>query len=237
MFLSGIFTTDNNFEAFGWYHFVPLAFFFALGVFSIYMANRFLNENQKTLLGTLLAMGPLLAVVSRMLFTYYDGSFSYKSELPLHVCRVLALFAPIVMWKRWRYWTGILYFTILAGTLQANITPDIDYGYPHYGYFTYWALHSMLVILPFYCLFVYKHTIEWKDLIRTFVITNIYMVCITSFNLLTGSNYMYTRVKPPVASLLDYMGPWPWYILTVECLAVFLFLILYAPFKFKRRTH
>ncbi|HQW26692.1 MAG TPA: hypothetical protein PLV75_12055, partial [Saprospiraceae bacterium] len=49
-------------------------------------------------------------------------------------------------------------------------------------------------------------------------------------NQILSSNYGYTMQKPPGASILDLMGPWPWYILWGEFLMVFLYLLLLAPF-------
>jgi len=49
-------------------------------------------------------------------------------------------------------------------------------------------------------------------------------------NFAIGSNYFYTRQKPPGGSLLDFFGPWPFYILVVEVLAMILFVLAYLPF-------
>ncbi|MGH2919846.1 MAG: TIGR02206 family membrane protein, partial [Solirubrobacteraceae bacterium] len=47
---------------------------------------------------------------------------------------------------------------------------------------------------------------------------------------LTGGNYMFLRRKPD-DSLLDVMGPWPWYIATTGLLALAMFAALDAPFR------
>jgi uncharacterized membrane protein YwaF len=51
----------------------------------------------------------------------------------------------------------------------------------------------------------------------------------------TGANYMYLGSKPLAPTLLDLMGPWPWYLLGAVALGVLFLAILDAPFYFGRR--
>jgi hypothetical integral membrane protein (TIGR02206 family) len=53
-------------------------------------------------------------------------------------------------------------------------------------------------------------------------------------NRLTGGNYLFLSRKPEGGSLLDLLGPWPWYILSLEAVALLLFTILYLPFVIGR---
>jgi hypothetical integral membrane protein (TIGR02206 family) len=73
----------------------------------------------------------------------------------------------------------------------------------------------------------------WKSLVRVGVWTNVYLLVVTGINLLIDSNYMFTLHKPPTASLFDVLGPWPWYLLAAEGIALVVFLILYLPFAVK----
>jgi len=49
-------------------------------------------------------------------------------------------------------------------------------------------------------------------------------------NLIFGSNYMYLNAKPPGTTLYSILGPWPWYILSLEGVILVLFSALMIPF-------
>lgn len=52
-------------------------------------------------------------------------------------------------------------------------------------------------------------------------------------NALLGSNYMFIARKPDDPSLIDVLGPWPWYILSLEAVGLAICFILYLPFAIK----
>ncbi len=224
---------NTSFEAFSLMHFLPVLVIFIFFTVLIFYAPKFSKKNQ-VLIGFLLSLIPLAAVLTRMIMLIIGGSFNYKEDLPLHLCRVVAFMLPAVMWTQNRLWIGVLYFFIVGGTLQAVITPELSDGPDSIHYYLYWLVHAWMVGIPIYAIISYKIHIKWQDFWRAVIYINGYLIIAHIINYILGSNYFYTMRKPPVESILDMLGPWPIYIFIVELIAVFLFLVLMIPFKIKK---
>jgi len=221
--------TSNTFEAYSIEHFAPILITAFIGIVLIRIAMRSQDSTQR-LIGMLIGLIPFLSVTARMIYLLIVGEFTIQGDLPLHLCRLIALLAPFVMYYKWRMWLGIFYFWIFIGTLGANILPDLDDGFPSLDYFLFWFLHSILVILPFYIVFVYRVKIQLKDLVITFIATNLFLLIWWFLNLSIGSNYFYTMEKPNTGGLLDFLGEYPFFLLYGQLLILGFLLVFYLPF-------
>src|SRR5437879_2241261 len=63
---------------------------------------------------------------------------------------------------------------------------------------------------------------------RAALVTAAYSAAVGLVDVLSGGDYLYLRRPPLEPSLLDLMGPWPWYLVSSEVLAIELFLLLQA---------
>ena len=227
-----IFEPTLPYKNFTPYHWVPILLVALFGIIIIKWASKKSIDTQYKIL-FYLSLIPFSSVVGRMVLTYIEGTFTLKDELPLQLCRTLAILLPFLIAKRQVFWLKVSYFLIIVGTLQALVTADLDYLPPHYSYFLYWITHCFLVILPLYWVFVLGIAPSLTHLKYAFYAANVYLVVTLVINSLLGSNYFYSSHKPAGGSMLDFFGPWPIYLFVVEAVAVILFYLAFLPFAGK----
>jgi hypothetical integral membrane protein (TIGR02206 family) len=150
-------------------------------------------------------------------------------SLPLQLCDAAIFVAAAALWTRRALLVEVAYFWGLAGTIQALLTPDLQQHFPTYPYFQYYIAHGGVVAAAL--VLVIGLRIYPRHPFRVIGLTIAYTAAVGLVDAVTGANYMYLRAKPPTATLLDALGPWPVYILAATLIAVALLGVLYAPFS------
>ncbi len=220
---------NTLFVTFGGQHLLMLALTAAAAVVLPLYANRFLSADRRLLMARVMAVGLSLTVVVWVALRIALNDFDEQTDLPLDICNLAALVMPFLMWKPSQRVHEILYFLVLVGTLQATLTPHLFNGFPNFTFFKYWIVHGGLIVFVVYVTASFKLYPDRRSLLKAFAWLHVYAVGVFIANLLLGSNYFYIMRKPPTASLLDLLGPWPWYILVCEGLAFVLFVLVYLP--------
>jgi hypothetical integral membrane protein (TIGR02206 family) len=165
-----------------------------------------------------------------------NGAWSLQEHLPLHATSLSIWGSIFVLVTRNYRVYEVVFFIGIVGAVQALITPAAgDYGLPHYRAFQTLISHGMIVVAMVYMTAIEGLRPHWSSIWRTMIAINVLMLIVSGINVLLGSNYMFTLHKPATASLFDAMGPWPWYLLSAELLAVILFSLLYLPFALADR--
>ncbi|HSV86396.1 MAG TPA: TIGR02206 family membrane protein [Levilinea sp.] len=165
------------------------------------------------------------------------GQWNIQVMLPLWVCSLTAWTMPLLLiWRSRRYYEWA-YFMGILGALMALLTPDLmNYGFPHFRFIEFMTLHGMLVIATVYMTVVEGFRPTWGSLGRVWLFTNLYWLFCAGVNSLIGSNYLYTHGKLPTPSLLDLLGPHPWYLLWMEVIGIALALLMYLPYALRDRA-
>ena len=84
-----------------------------------------------------------------------------------------------------------------------------------------------MIIALVYATVVYDLRPRMKSVWISFVSLVIFFLMTIPINILLGANYFWICGKPPVHSILDYFGKWPWYILTTAFVALTHFFLFY----------
>ncbi|HUR29921.1 MAG TPA: TIGR02206 family membrane protein [Saprospiraceae bacterium] len=222
------------FETFSIQHFSALLIFLLVTFILIWLGQNS-DERTKGFIGFAIAFFALTFMVLDSICKVFNHSFEVLDDLPLFLCDVVVIILPFVIWKKNRKWLGILYFWVMAGTLQALLTPELKEGFPSFEFFRYFIMHAGIVTAVIYSIVVWKIKIEWRDFFNAFLYVQFYIVSIHIINMIFGFNYSYTMKKPLNPTILDFMGEWPWYLLSGELLMIILFLGLMLPFLFTKR--
>ena len=222
-----------SFQAFSASHLITLAVF-AVGTLLLVLWFRRKKETRavdrfRYFLAGLIAVSES----SILVWSVSVGLFDWDIMLPLQLCDVAAILTVVILIGKFSVPFEVVYFWSLGGSLQAMITPVLRYPFPHFIYITFFLVHGSIVVSILYLIAAKGFRPTWKSILKTLVVTNIYAGIVSVINALLGTNYMFLARKPSAASLLDYLGPWPWYILSLEGVLLVLCVVLYLPFAVK----
>jgi hypothetical integral membrane protein (TIGR02206 family) len=227
--LADLFFGDyTGFQPFSISHLIPIIFFVVSTILWIRVARNW-NEERQFQSAFLFSLSLAFAVLLWMFHKKYTGKFDIREDLPFHLCDILTLVIPVALYYRSRWFFAVLYFWVLAGTLQAVITPDLKQPFPHFMYFRYWWIHCGMISLVIFCLATFRWQIYFRDIKNAMIGANVYLVFSVGINLITDGNYFFVMRKPDAVTLLDFLGPWPWYLITAQLVMLVSFLIYYLP--------
>jgi hypothetical integral membrane protein (TIGR02206 family) len=225
--------TGGAFILFGVTHLIGLAVIAAACV-AFWLAGRRFNERSRKITRWSLAGLIYLCEGSWQVWMLATGQWTIQGMLPLWLCSVTSWTMPLLLiWRSQRYYEWA-YFMGLIGASMALLTPDLmNYGFPHFRFIEFFTLHGAIIVAVIYMTTVEGFRPTWKSLGRVFVLFNLLWLFDAWVNSRIGSNYLYTQGKLPTPSLLDLLGPHPWYLLSMEGLGILVSLLLYLPFAIR----
>ncbi len=230
--MKAIFTDNDAFRAFSTEHKIVLLLTALLTVFCPLVTNYSLALDEQQMLLRGIAVIVSLAVAGWTLARMFLGRFDFTTDLPLDICNLAGILLPFLMWDPHPTIYQVLYFWVMAGTLQAILTPNLYNAFPHYTSLKYWTAHCGLIIYFVTLTATTELQPTLAGVLISFIVLLIYAALMYGINVLLGSNYFYVIRKPDTASVLDYLGDWPWYILAGAIFALIVFYLLYLPFSF-----
>lgn len=183
--------------------------------------------------GVRIAIAGLLVLMTTLhvLWVIDNRESSVWEFIPLHLCDLSIFLALYALLTKQRIAAELLYFWTCSGTALAMVLPAIDRGFPSLRFFIYFALHGGVVVSSVILVYGMRLYPDRRSPLRAFGLTLIYGVAVVIVDFATGQNFLFLAHKPPEATLLDYMGPWPVYVLVGLSIGLGLFYLLNWPFR------
>lgn len=225
--------SDPPFHLFGPDHLAALGITLALCLW-IAAAARRLPETLRRRMGQGLGLVLLAYGVAFYYVTITRTGWTWEWSLPLNICDWVLVACLLALFRRDPLAFELAYFWGLAGTLQGLLTPDLRSGFPTFRYFHFFWGHSGILVAIVWMVAAEGMRPRPGAVARMMLALNVYAVSVGALDTLFGWNYGYLRHGPAHASLLRYLGPWPWYLLSVEIIALALFTLLDLPWRAAR---
>ena len=172
----------------------------------------------------------VLPEIALQLWYISVGIWDPTTSLPLELCSLTMVLGAAVLITGSRKFYPILYFAGIGGALQAVLTPSLDYPFPHFRFFHFFIVHIAIILAPLYMTWVKGYRPNWRSIGWTMLFLNGAALAVGAVNWAVGANYMYLMGKPATPSVLDVLGPHPFYILAEELFALVLFILMYSVF-------
>jgi hypothetical integral membrane protein (TIGR02206 family) len=227
-------SAQREFSAYGPSHAAVLVVF-AIGAVLLVWIGRRQSESQGRLLGRVL--GGVLAATFVVALIYKLVRPSLDTSVPLQLCDVAEVTAAYALWSQ-RHWAfALTYYWGLVLSSQALITPDIGTpetgapDFPHHLFVTFFMLHVLVVWAAIYLTWGRGMRPTWRDYRLAVVATLAWAAFSFTFNVITGTNYGYLNRKPPTASLLDVLGPWPLYLIVEITIVAIVWALMTWPWE------
>jgi hypothetical integral membrane protein (TIGR02206 family) len=162
---------------------------------------------------------------------------SFPGSLPLELCDATLCLTILALFTRSGAIFDLAYYGALAGTSMAVLTPDLWEPFPSFSTVEFFVAHGLVLVAVLYLVWSGAARPRPGSVWRAMLGLNLFAACVGTFDVIFKTDYMYLRNKPGNPSLLDFLGPWPWYILSGEGIALGLFILLYLPFKGRSRIY
>jgi hypothetical integral membrane protein (TIGR02206 family) len=232
-------SAQREFTAYGPSHLVVLALFVVGAVLLVWIGRR-QSESQARVFGRAFAV--LLVAAFVVAFVYKLVRPDLDTSIPLQLCDIAELIAAYALWSQ-RHWAFVLgYYWGLVLNSQALFTPDIGTpkegapDFPHHLFITFFLLHVLVVWAAIYLTWGRRNRPRWRDYRFAIIVTLGWAAFTFTFNAITGTNYGYLNRKPPTASLLDVLGPWPVYLLVEVAIVIIVWALMTWPWQRTRRS-
>ncbi|MBO0839310.1 MAG: TIGR02206 family membrane protein [Sciscionella sp.] len=230
-------SAPHAFVVYGPSHIAVLVVFVAGAVAAVVLARRYRDTKGARWAERVAALAIFALWLGIAIYSVATASTGVVYALPLQLSDLVALSAAYALASRRPWACTMTYYWGVALSTETLISPEYHgIDFPDKGFLAFWGIHLLVMWTAIYLTWGVGIHPDWGRYRATVAVTFGWVIVAMTVNGLTGSNYGFLNRKPQTASILDFFGPWPWYVLVVIVIVAAVWALMTWPWVRSRTT-
>ena len=223
---------EDKFVLFSNEHLITMGIGFASCILLVFLG--FFTE-KKTAFAKIIAIAVLGIKIAEILFRHYYYGETVAQLLPLHLCPIVIILSIFMMFFHSEVIFQPVYFWSI-GAFFAIIMPEIRDGMSNFASQSFFITNFFILFSTAYAFVHFRFRPTRAGFLCSFLLLVTLAFVMYFVNNKLGTNYLYVNHPPVTKSLMDFMGPWPYYIFSLAGIDIAISFFMYLPFRKNKKA-
>ena len=223
---------EDKFVLFSNEHLITMGIGFASCILLVFLG---FFTVKKTAFAKIIAIAVLGIKIAEILFRHYYYGETVAQLLPLHLCPIVIILSIFMMFFHSEVIFQPVYFWSI-GAFFAIIMPEIRDGMSNFASQSFFITHFFILFSTAYAFVHFRFRPTRAGFLCSFLLLVTLAFVMYFVNNKLGTNYLYVNHPPVTKSLMDFMGPWPYYIFSLAGIDIAISFFMYLPFRKNKKA-
>ena len=223
---------EDKFILFSNEHLITVGIGFISCILLVFLG--FFTEKKATF-AKIVAIAVLGVKIAELLFRHHYYGETVAELLPLHLCPIVIILSIFMMFFHSEVLFQPVYFWSI-GAFFAILMPDIRDGMSNFASQSFFITHFFILFSIAYAFVHFRFRPTKAGFLSSFLLLVTLAFILYFVNNRLGTNYLYVNHPPVTKSLMDFMGPWPYYIFSLAGIDIAISFFMYLPFRKNKKS-
>ena len=223
---------EDKFILFSNEHLITVGIGFISCILLVFLG--FFTEKKATF-AKIVAIAVLGVKIAELLFRHHYYGETVAQLLPLHLCPIVIILSIFMMFFHSEVLFQPVYFWSI-GAFFAILMPDIRDGMSNFASQSFFITHFFILFSTAYAFVHFRFRPTKAGFLCSFLLLVTLAFIMYFVNNKLGTNFLYVNHPPVTKSLMDFMGPWPYYIFSLAGIDIAISFFMYLPFRKNKKT-
>ena len=223
---------EDKFILFSNEHLITVGIGFISCILLVFLG--FFTEKKATF-AKIVAIVVLGVKIAELLFRHHYYGETVAELLPLHLCPIVIILSIFMMFFHSEVLFQPVYFWSI-GAFFAILMPDIRDGMSNFASQSFFITHFFILFSTAYAFVHFRFRPTKVGFLCSFLLLVTLAFIMYFVNNKLGTNFLYVNHPPVTKSLMDFMGPWPYYIFSLAGIDIAISFFMYLPFRKNKKS-